>query len=196
MKMKTSILIACMAMMVTTPTFAQTEVREGNNLPNAMTKLWNKAKNGVKKTGRKVGGFLGVGNEQDMDLIDIDGVEYMPIYTKNLFYSDSTQMILTCQHDLLSKYPSAKILNAVIPQATWDESELHDSGKVVGYRRRAYCYVLATDGNDGYINARYLFMSEKKGGHDWTQVKDEWAKCERVDIIPASAYTQLKEKSK
>lgn len=196
MKIRSTILITCMAMMTTAPVFAQTEVKEGNNLHNTVSKFWNKAKHGVKKTGRKVGDFLGVGNEQDLDLVEVDGVEYMPIYTENIFYADSTAMLLTCQRDLLSKYPSAKILHSVIPQSTWSESELHDGGKVVGYRRRAYCYVLATDGKDGYINARYLFMAEKEAGNDWKTVDGSWAKCERVDMIPESAYTELKKKSK
>ncbi|MGI6233471.1 MAG: hypothetical protein ACOYJF_11610 [Prevotella sp.] len=173
------------------PLQAQTEVNEKKNLPNTFNKIWNKTKTGVKKTGRNVGEFLGFDTDQEEDLVEIDGVEYMPLYTHNLFYADSTRMLRLCERDLLRRYPTAKILHTAIPQTTWTETALKKGSKIVAYRRHAYCYVLASDGNDGYINARYSFQCERKPGKKWVVESGQWPKFERADAIPNVHYQQL-----
>ena len=53
------------------------------------------------------------------------------------------------------------------------------------------CYVLAKDGDDGYINARFSFTRVKQPGSSYKHAAGGWPKWERTDVIPMEDYVQM-----
>jgi hypothetical protein len=75
-------------------------------------------------------------------------------------------------------------------------SALHNvkkDGIIVGYRETMYCYVLGQDGGDGYINMKFTFQRYKDVGKSYTNVKGVWPMLSRINIIPKSAFGELKD---
>ena len=66
-------------------------------------------------------------------------------------------------------------------------------GIIVGYRETMYCYVLGQDGGDGYINMKFTFQRYKDVGKSYTNVKGVWPMLSRINIIPKSAFGELKD---
>ena len=148
-------------------------------------------KKGVKKTGESLSGLLGLDSGNDEGLVEIDGVKYMPLYTANRFAPDSVSMYNACRADFARRYEQATVVSVVIPQDDWAETVVTENKKVTMYKRTAYCYVLAKDGADGYIHARYSFRQLRKPGKQWLFPEGYWAKFERADAIPAMHYRKL-----
>ena len=65
---------------------------------------------------------------------------------------------------------------------------------MTGYVQTLYCYVLAKDGDDGYVNARFVFQRQKEVGQQYEHVDGRWPLWERTDVIPMATYEQLKAK--
>lgn len=148
-------------------------------------------KRGMQKTGESLSGLLGLGETTDTTLIEIDGMEYMPVHTVNLFHADSVAMYAACRRDFARRYEHATIVSVVIPQADWRETAISENKKIKMYKRKAYCYVLAKDGADGYINARYAFVQLRKPGKRWLAPEGYWPRFERADAIPTVHYQKL-----
>jgi hypothetical protein len=54
--------------------------------------------------------------------------------------------------------------------------------------------VLAKDGDDGYVNARFMFQRQKEVGKQYEHIVNRWPLWENTDVIPASTYEVLKTK--
>ena len=90
------------------------------------------------------------------------------------------------------KYPHTNIVSVTIPQEGWVSESVKDGSKVIGYLQYMYCYVLAKDGDDGYINARFSFQRYKDVGKEYGIVNGRWPKWDRTDVIPLPVYNELK----
>ncbi|KXB85232.1 hypothetical protein HMPREF3034_00413 [Prevotella sp. DNF00663] len=178
------------------PVHAQNTTQK-ENFGKKVSKFWKKTKTTMVNAGHELGDAIGFDDrvDKDADLKEIDGVKYMPIYTTDLFAkgnpSDDKTLIDLSTAAFKKKYPNATIVSAVVPQVEWLNTAVKEGGKITGYRKRAYCYVLAKDGTDGYINARFFFMSYRKAGEKYIE-SSSWPKWERTDIVPVSAYEKLK----
>ena len=199
MKKMNSIVIAMALLTMALPMNAQTNRnKQQESLVKKGTTIWNNAKKQVKQTGKDIGEKIGfddmAAKEQDTDLIEVDGMKYMPIYNFDLFVNSHTkedaELVRLSREAFMKKYPNAEIMYAVVPQQDWLHTALRDGSKVTGYRRRAYCFVVAKDGSDGYLNARFLFSAERVAGGEYVK-SNSWPRWERTDVIPSHVYPKL-----
>ena len=168
-------------------------------LVKKVSTFWKKTKKQVTTAGKNIGDAIGVDDlakKNIEDLKDIDGVKYMPIYTTDIFannnLSDDEELIKISKDEFVGKYPDAKIVHCVIPQKEWILTAVKEGSKITGYRRYAYSYLLAKDGTDGYINARFIFMEYRDAGENYVK-SGSWPKWDRTDIIPNNVYSKLAE---
>ena len=199
MKKYNSVLVAVALLTMALPMNAQ---KKGNqqqeSLVKKVSKIWDNAKKQVKQTGKDIGEKIGfddmASKEQDADLIEVDGIKYMPIYNFDLFMNnhatEDTELVRLSRQAFMKKYPNAEIMYAVVPQQDWLNTTLRDGSKVTGYRRRAYCFVVAKDGSDGYLNARFLFSADRQAGGVYVK-NNTWPRWERTDVIPSDVYPKL-----
>lgn len=186
--------------MVTVPVNAQTKNNtQKETLVKKVSKFWKKTTKQVATAGKNIGDAIGIdelARKNDSDLKEIDGVKYMPIYTTDLFANDNltddNEMIKICKLKFADKYPESRIVHCVIPQKEWIMTAIREGSKITGYRRYAYCYLLAKDGTDGYINARFLFTEYREPGENYVEINNS-PKWERTDVIPNSVYSKLAE---
>lgn len=199
MKKMNSIVIAMALLTMALPMNAQTNKnKQQESLVKKVTTIWNNAKKQVKQTGKDIGEKIGfddmAAKEQDTDLIEVDGMKYMPIYNFDLFMSghaaDDAELVRLSREAFTKRYPNAKILYAVIPQKDWLNTVLKNGDSVVGYRREAYCFIVAKDGSDGYLNARFLFSADRKVGGEYMK-NNSWPRWERTDVLPNQVYDKL-----
>ena len=199
MKKMNSMVIAMALLTMALPMNAQTNKnKQQESLVKKGTTIWNNAKKQVKQTGKDIGEKIGfddmAAKEQDTDLIEVDGMKYMPIYNFDLFVNSHTtedaELVRLSREAFMKKYPNAEIMYAVVPQQDWLHTALRDGSKVTGYRRRAYCFVVAKDGSDGYLNARFLFSAERVAGGEYVK-SNSWPRWERTDVIPSHVYPKL-----
>jgi hypothetical protein len=155
------------------------------------SQLLGETKKGMEKAGKTISDFFGGIAAKDSDEVMIDGVKYMRIHSVNLFEGDDSAMLTLCREDFIRRYPNTTIVSVAIPQASWTETALKEKGKIVAYRRVAQCFVLAKDGTDGYINARYGFRCSRTPGKKWVKPAEYWPKFERADAIPNVHFRQL-----
>ena len=164
-----------------------------------MQGIWKKAKKQVSETGKELGEKIGVDDlkkqrTEDDGLIEVEGMRYMPVYHYDLFVNKNTtadqEMVKLARAAFAKKYPRAQILYSVVPQEDWTSTIVRNGEAVTGYRRRAYAYVVAKDGNDGYLNARFLFREDKQPGQDYVK-SSAWPLLERTDAIPNQVYPKL-----
>ncbi len=149
------------------------------------TKFWNDAKKSVNATSRQIKEEFGIDDSAKAAI----RAKYMPIYSDNLYRGgDSNEMIQTCREDFYKHYPSSYIQSSVIPQTTWKSEAVRRGGQVVGYLQTMYCYILAKDGNDGYINAEYTFQRYKNVGEAYDHVEGKWPGRTRVDVLTPDVY--------
>ena len=199
MKKMNSMVIAMALLTMALPMNAQTNKnKQQESLVKKVTTIWNNAKKQVKQTGKDIGEKIGfddmAAKEQDTDLIEVDGMKYMPIYNFDLFVNSHTkedaELVRLSREAFMKKYPNAEIMYAVVPQQDWLHTALRDGSKVTGYCRRAYCFVVAKDGSDGYLNARFLFSAERVAGGEYVK-SNSWPRWERTDVIPSHVYPKL-----
>ncbi|MCR4854470.1 MAG: hypothetical protein K5893_12870 [Prevotella sp.] len=182
--MKKIVLMVIAAMFIAAPANAQTDTE---SVSEAVSGLWTKAKQGVTRSTRRI--------KEEMDgggLVDVDGHSYMHIYTDDLFRdSQAADFRTACTNAFKAKYPTVKILSVAIPQEEWTETTTRTLGRISKYVKTVYCYVLAQDGEDGYINARFSFRRVKKVGKSWNDDADNWPLWERTDVMTPSVYKTL-----
>ena len=199
MKKKNLVLMTLALLIVSLPMNAQkNRNKQQQSFVKKVTSIWNKAKKQVSDTGKDIGEKIGINEisskQKDVDLVEVDGKKYMPIYNFDLFMSghaaDDAELVRLSREAFMKKYPNAEIMYAVVPQQDWLHTALRDGSKVTGYRRRAYCFVVAKDGSDGYLNARFLFSAERVAGGEYVK-SNSWPRWERTDVIPSHVYPKL-----
>lgn len=190
--MKKQLMVLLLALILANSANAQVYKDIKQTPKERLNTLLRDIKRGIQKTGDSLNELLGYDSSRDKTLVEIDGVMYMPVYTTNRFTADSTGMYVACRADFMRRYSHANVISTVIPQETWDDTVIKDNKKVVMYKRSVWCYVLAKDGEDGYINARYAFKQLRKPGQKWLTPEGYWPKFERADAIPNAHYKKLK----
>lgn len=199
MKKKNLVLMTLALLIVCLPMNAQkNRNNQQQSFVKKVTSIWNKAKKQVSDTGKDIGEKIGINEisskQKDVDLVEVDGKKYMPIYNFDLFVNSHTkedaELVRLSREAFMKKYPNAEIMYAVVPQQDWLHTALRDGSKVTGYRRRAYCFVVAKDGSDGYLNARFLFSAERVAGGEYVK-SNSWPRWERTDVIPSHVYPKL-----
>jgi len=171
-----------------------TKSSKNKSLSSKVSTIWNKAKENVSDATHKVKRGIGI-KDDHVDEIKIDGVYYMTIYTTNVYKSADAQTLkAACEELFKARYPQAVVLTEAIPQEDWLTEPLKKNGQVVGYVEAVYCYILAKDGGDGYINAKFMFQKYKDVGKTFGPVEKKWPSWERTDIIPNAVYGKLIEK--
>lgn len=191
MKKSILLLLAAMAMCLS-PVQAQTESKTKKakkTISEKAGKVWKDAKESVNSTADIIKDELGIkGSSRDSVR-----AKYMPIYTRNKYEGgDMYKMVQTCREDFATRYPNCEIVSSVIPQKEWNTYPVIDGGNTVGYRQQLFCYVLAKDGDDGYVNAEYVYERTKSVGGDYTNTENAWPSHPRIDIIPAQDYELIK----
>lgn len=171
-----------------------TKLSKDKSLSSKVSNIWNKAKDDVSDATHKVKRGIGI-KDDHVDEIKIDGVYYMTIYTTNVYKSADAQTLkAACEELFKARYPQVAVLTEAIPQEDWLTEPLKKNGEVVGYVESVYCYILAKDGGDGYINAKFMFQKYKEVGKTFAPVESKWPNWERTDIIPNAVYAKLIEK--
>lgn len=192
---KVLISLAVMLLAFAVPSGAQTKKsQENKSLRSQVSGLWKKTKNGVVDATHKVGDAIGF-NDGKVDETEIDGTYYMPLYTTNLYKKDEAKSLkVMCEKQFKARYAQAVVLSEAIPQTDWLTEPVKKNDEVIGYMETMFCYILAKDGGDGYINARFVFQKYRDVGATYSPVKDKWPKWERTDILTNNVYAKLSEK--
>lgn len=186
------LLVILSAIMLTAaPAMAQnTQKRE--TLGKKISKTWRKATKGVTDATQKLGKELGIGTGAGLGEVKVNGTYYMNIYMTNVYHgSDGTKLRDEAASRFARRYPKAKILSCAIPQTDWATEEVEQNGNIVGYLQTMYCYVLAQDGEDGYINAKFTYEQYRKVGEALHPVQNKWPEWTNTDIIPEKDYWEL-----
>ncbi len=195
---KVLIMFTATMMVVVMPISAQNKkTKPRESLTKKVNKLWNKTKKSVENAGHELGDAIGFEDRvtRESDLVKVDGKYYMPIYKVNLYNSaDANEYCDICKKKFKTRYPAATIQSVVIPQASWTSKPVMKNDEVKGYDQTLYCYVLARDGSDGYIYAKFIFERTKDVGGTYSTVSNKWGAWVRTDVITNVTYTKLLEK--
>lgn len=195
MNMMKKKLIASLLVMAVLPLSAQKKTTTPQRpIAKRVSDFFKKTKKQVSYTGQRIGEAIGLEqSEVDKTLITIDGVKYMPVYKKDLMVDreEAARLETAARTEFLKKYPKAEIVTSVVPQEDWNHYAIHKK-KITGYKRRAYVYILAKDGDDAYLNASYLFEAEREPGQEYVNAR-EYPQLKRVDAIPSSVLGKLEQ---
>ncbi len=191
MKVKRFVLVLMAGLLLAGPANAQSEKarKMGKDIQNAVTDFWKKAKKGVNNTVEAISDEL---SSDTVGVKYIDGNRYMRVYDTNLYKeSDAKELQDLCRKQFAASYPQAKIISCVIPQQKWENIPVRRNGDIVSYKYRLYCYVLAKDGDDGYINVRYRFEKTKQIGHAVQKNTERWPEEVCVNALTNDVYERL-----
>lgn len=189
--MKASSIILMAALLLgAAPAMAQSGKGNKTTLAAKAKSVWGKTKSTVSNATDKVKHELGI---KDNDEEAAVRVKYMPIFTNDDYKAaDAEQLKQTCRERFLAKYPHTAIQRTVIPMDNWESTAVEYAGEVKGYIQELRVYILAKDGNDGYMNAEYTYQRYKEIGGIYNAVSEKWPACTRVDIIPQADYDIIK----
>ena len=198
--MKKSIWIALLVATFCLPVGAQnsttkTQTNSQETTAQRFGRLLKKTKDKMVEAGHNLGDALGFDdrvNTENADSVRIDGAWLMPIYDTNLYQgSDALLYTEECRKLFSERYPEVEIKSVVLPQTDWLTDVYKTNNKVTGYLQTMYCYVIGRDGNDGYINARFVFQRYKEVGKTYQHVKNTWPKWDKTDVLTNDMYNQL-----
>ena len=175
--------------------FAQSNTpKNRETLGNKISRFLNKTRKGAIKTGKQIGCAIGSEGsiDTDNDLIKVSGQYYMPLYSVNVYHGkEANNFQALCRKQFVSKYPNVKIMSVAIPQEEWLREPVEKEGSIVGYLQNMYCYIIGRDGNDGYLNAKFLFQQYKEVGGVYQLLQDKAPKWERTDVLTNKVYNKL-----
>lgn len=161
-------------------------------LGKKISKTWRKGKKEVSDATYKLGKELGISSGNKRGEVKVNGTYYMYLYTTNVYRGSDKRKLTSAATSLFkAKYPKAKILSCVIPQTEWTVTEVEQNGGIAGYLQTIYCFVLAQDGTDGYINAKFTYEQYRPVGGTMGHVQGKWPEWTRTDVIPADDYWEL-----
>ena len=117
----------------------------------------------------------------------------MNIYDVNLYPGEECDNLREmCKKQFVAKYPSVPITSCVIPQTDWVTETVENNGQVTGYNQSLFCYIIGKDGNEGYINAKFVFERNKEVGGKPVNNREKWALWIRTDVLTNHVYDRLK----
>ncbi len=161
---------------------------------NKVSKFWKKTKKEMEEAGHELGDAIGFDDriEREDDLVKVNGVYYMPLYKVNLYNgADTSEYCNESKKKFEARYPNAQIQTVVIPQTNWITKTIKQNDKIKGYQSMLYCYVLARDGNEGYIYAKFIYAKYKDVGGTYRPISGKWGAWDRTDVIPNATYDKL-----
>lgn len=186
-------LMASLLIMAALPIAAQKKTTPPQQpIAKRVADFFKKAKKQVSATGQRIGEVIGLDQlDSDKDLITVDDIKYMPVYTKDLMTNreDAAKLKAAAKAEFSKKYPKVEVISVVVPQTDWNHFAITKK-KITGYKRRAYVYILGRDGDDAFLNACYLFEAEREPGQEYVNAR-EYPQLQRVDAIPASVLSKI-----
>lgn len=175
--------------------WAQTSTsNKPETLGSKISRILNKARKSANKAGKHVGYTLDADGRlnKENDLIKVSGLYYMPLYTVNLYQGkEVTEFREAVRKIFVEKYPHIKLQSVVIPQTDWLHEPVEKGDIIVGYLQTMYCYAIAQDGEEGYINAKFTFQRYREVGGEYQPLQDKWPKWERTDVLSDKVYNKL-----
>lgn len=191
---KTTIFLAFLLLGATLNMSAQQPNKKKKTFEEKISKFVKQTKKELEQAGHELGDAIGFDDRlySKSDLLRVNGSYYMPLYSTDMYKGDSALAFRTqCTKLFRQKYPKANILSVAIPQKDWTLEKIERDDEIVGYRKTLHCFIIARDGDEGYINAKFTYSQSKKVGHDFVRSVAEWPKWERADVLTTSVYQQL-----
>lgn len=173
---------------------AQSQDKKKEPFDKKVSKFWKKTKKELEQAGHELGDAIGFNDRIDgkSDLLKVNGSYYMPLYSTDLYKGeDALTYRKTCTQLFRKKYPKVSIQSVAIPQKEWVLETVEKDGELVGYQRTLHCFIIARDGDEGYVNAKFTFRQYKNVGQEFQNVKGWCPKWERTDFMTNSVYEQL-----
>lgn len=173
---------------------AQSQDKKKEPFEKKVSKFWKKTKKELEQAGHELGDAIGFDDRLSgkSDLLKVNGSFYMPLYSKDLYKGEDALTFRKTSTQLFrKKYPKVNILSVVIPQKEWVLETVEKDGELVGYQRTLHCFIIARDGDEGYVNAKFTYRQYKNVGQEFQNVKGWWPKWERTDFMTNSVYEQL-----
>ena len=189
--MKKIITMVCMLTIMLAPANAQMTKKDTGNGPlgERVSKFWKKTKKAVGGVVEKVEKDFA---SETSGLRRIAGKYYMNIYDTDVYKgTDGEVFRQLCLKEFTAKYPAVKVCSCVIPQTDWQTETVETDGQVTGYAQTLFCYILAKDGEEGYINAKFVFERQKEVGGTFADSKAKWPLWVRTDVLTPEVRERL-----
>lgn len=173
---------------------AQSQDKKKEPFEKKVSKFWKKTKKELEQAGHELGDAIGFDDRLSgkSDLLKVNGSFYMPLYSKDLYKGEDALTFRKTSTQLFrKKYPKVNIQSVSIPQKEWVLEAVEKDGELVGYQRTLHCFIIARDGDEGYVNAKFTYQQYKNVGQEFQNVKGWWPKWERTDFMTNSVYEQL-----
>ena len=173
---------------------AQSQDKKKEPFEKKVSKFWKKTKKELEQAGHELGDAIGFDDRLSgkSDLLKVNGSFYMPLYSTDLYKGEDALTFRKTSTQLFrKKYPKVNIQSVSIPQKEWVLEAVEKDGELVGYQRTLHCFIIARDGDEGYVNAKFTYRQYKNVGQEFQNVKDWWPKWERTDFMTNSVYEQL-----
>ena len=164
------------------------------SLGSKISRILNRARKSANKAGKQVGYTLDADGHlnKENDHIKVIGLYYMPLYTVNLYQGkEAAEFRETVRKKFMEKYPQTKLQTVVIPQTDWLHEPVEKGDVIIGYLQTMYCYAIAQDGEEGYINAKFTFQRYREVGGEYQPLQEKWPKWERTDVLSDKVYNKL-----
>ena len=173
---------------------AQSKKSKKEEREKKIEEFMEESRKALSDAGNAIGDFFGLDDRVDKkeDLIKIKHVYYMPLYNVNLYKGNDAEGFRKQCSDMFSgRFPQAKVLSIALPQQQWVKEDVVKSNVVVGHTETMYCYIIAKDGGDGYINARFSFQQYKDVGKAYESIEGKWPQWDRTDVLTPAIYNEL-----
>ena len=170
---------------------AQSQDKKKEPFEKKVSKFWKKTKKELEQAGHELGDAIGFDDRLSgkSDLLKVNGSFYMPLYSKDLYKGEDALTFRKTSTQLFrKKYPKVNIQSVSIPQKEWVLEAVEKDGELVGYQRTLHCFIIARDGDEGYVNAKFTYRQYKNVGQEFQNVKDWCPKWERTDFMNNSVY--------
>ena len=164
------------------------------SLGSKISRILNRARKSANKAGKQVGYTLDADGHlnKENDLIKVSGLYYMPLYTVNLYQGkEAAEFREIVRKKFMEKYPQTKLQTVVIPQTDWLHEPVEKGDVIIGYLQTMYCYAIAQDGEEGYINAKFTFQLYREVGGEYQPLQEKRPKWERTDVLSDKVYNKL-----
>ena len=182
--MKRIMIMMLTVVAIAMPSSAQMTKKDTGNGPlsERVSKFWKKTKKTLDQAAEQVRQEFESSNS---GLRKVNG-EFTNIYKGD----DVDELCRLCRKEFSAKYPHVDIRSCAIPQTDWQTETVKKEDKVTGYSQTLFCYIIGRDGNEGFINAKFVFERQKKVG-DTVQTKVKWPLWIRTDVLNNEVYQKL-----
>lgn len=197
MNMKKGTFFPIAAAIVLFASCSTTNNGEKETFGGKVQRVFNDTKSSMENAGHSLGDAIGFEDRVNPseDYIRVSGYNYMPLYSVNLYKGDDCEGFRSqCRQLFTARYASAVVQSVAVPQPDWLSEPVKKDNKIVGYLQTLYCFIIARDGSDGYINAKFTYQRYKEVGGVYEPLKDKWPRWENTDVMTAKIYKKLQTK--